>query len=84
MIYPLYVSAEEWARRYEIDVSPRVCDNCGVMLIPEIPYAYKEWRGLKSKPHKCGQKYDLMVMVSINPETRKFWSDLHNRLNDDI
>jgi hypothetical protein len=82
MIYP-DDKPEVWAKRYSIDVSPRPCEQCGVMVVPDIPYAYKDWRGLMSKDHGCGEKYVHMSVVSVNPESRKFWADLYNHIGEE-
>lgn len=79
MIYPV-VEKEKWIALYDIDASPANCENCGKLLIPEIPFAYKNWRGLMSAPHECGEKYNLLNIVSIDKKVRQNWVAIYNTL----
>jgi len=79
MIYP-DTNPDEWSERYHINKSSVPCDRCGKTLIPEIPFAYEDWRGLRSKPHPCGKIYDLVVAVSVDKQSRERWTDLYNSL----
>lgn len=71
MLYPVGVSKEDWAKRYDISLEPRPCANgCGKDLYPEIPFADEEWRGLRSHPHDCGPQFDLRRLSKANPKER--------------
>ena len=80
MIYP-DVDPKVWTKRYDIDITPNKCMKCGKLLYPEIPFAYKNWRGLVSKTHECGEQYDLIVLVNL--KTRQNWIKIYNKLSED-
>ena len=80
MIYP-DVTYEEWAFRYNIENSSKPCLKCGKILFPVVPFAYKDWRGLKSSPHSCGEQYDLVYVISVDKNKRERWIKVYKDVN---
>lgn len=77
MIYPVGQDPKAWAKRYNIvDLEPCPCFNCGKLLMPEVPFATGDWRGLMSKPHLCGPDFDYVVAVKSTPQGRQEYIDL--------
>lgn len=74
MLYPL-IDFREWAKTYNISLQPRKCSNCELLLYPEIPFAVDDLRGLKSKEHDCGSKYDLKRLAFASNEKRNEMKD---------
>lgn len=52
MLYP-QVSAEEWMKRYDLEVEPCQCAECGKWFTPSVPFACKDIRGLETSKHGC-------------------------------
>lgn len=65
MLYPIE-SAEDWARKYDLPIKTGNCSSCGVMLIADIPFATKKWRGLRSAPHACGENFALSCAINVD------------------
>ena len=60
MIFP-DVDYIEWAKQHNLQITPDYCRNCGKEVIPTIPYAEGEYRGLKSESHGCPPGYDHYI-----------------------
>jgi hypothetical protein len=50
------VTAEEWARRYDIEPFTHPCSDCGAELTTSIPFAKGELRGLVAPKCTCGNE----------------------------
>lgn len=74
-IYPK-VSADDWAKLYNIEIRSRPCLKCGKLQSTSIPWASKEWRGLVSPTHECGEEYKLITAVPKSKAERLSWSDM--------
>lgn len=79
-LFPVDQSAEGWAKRYKLSLKPRRCSNCDQDLYPEIPFATREWRGLRSKPHACGPKFDLKRLTPASKRDRGLFLQLYREL----
>jgi hypothetical protein len=73
-------NTEVWAKRHRISLKPRACPKCGIDLFPTIPFATKDYRGLRSEPHACGSQYDLKRIVPISPAERAEMQSLYCEL----
>ena len=68
----------EWAKKYNIRLDPITCINCKKQIIPNVPVAIKGYRGLKSLPHGCPDKYSPSRWVPFSDEEKEFWNGLFN------
>lgn len=50
------ISAEAWARRYDIEPCSAPCQDCGVMRTTTVPFACGQLRGLMAPKCECGQE----------------------------
>ena len=50
------VTAEQWARRYDIEPFSHPCSKCGRTCETTIPFAHGTLRGLMSPPCECGNE----------------------------
>jgi hypothetical protein len=79
MIYP-DVDVQEWCEHYRITIKIGHCLCCGKELMPSIPFAHKDWRGVTSAPHGCPERYDHKWLVSVDKDRRAFWANLHTQI----
>ena len=56
------IETSEWCKIYNLEVEKEKCLNCNKILTTNIPIALKDYRGLKSETHKCGPKYDHLIL----------------------
>ncbi len=78
MIMPV-TNFEDWAKMYNIKVKSDYCPKCGIKRVANIPFAFKDFRGLKSEIHGCGKEYVLHVFRPISLEAIKSFNKLIGR-----
>lgn len=66
------VSAEEWARRYDIAPFTHPCHDCGRPLTTSRPFAAGKMRGLAAPPCECGLEETPYCAVGARGD-RDFW-----------
>jgi hypothetical protein len=68
VVYP-EVSPEEWAKRYQIDISKKgECHKCKAVMNWTKPFAHGKMRGFISDHTSCGEEYRGAKMVSVDKE----------------
>jgi hypothetical protein len=60
----LGVSAEEWAKRWDLEPYTRPCGTCGRELTTTIPFACDNVRGLKCPTCPCGNECTPYCVVA--------------------
>lgn len=78
---------DEWCRLYDLVVQEKPCLACGVLQKTTIPWAAKNWRGLRAPLHGCGENYRLTTAVHADPKERAEWKavvkELKGHLSDE-
>ncbi len=75
MIYPK-VDLKKWLKLYNLRINESPCLNCNKMIVPTIPFADKNIRGVRTAPHGCPPGYDHSTFRSLDPEHNKTIKDL--------
>lgn len=63
ILVPHGVSPESWVKRYGLEPFHCPCQQCGSVLITNIPFACQSLRGLISPPCACGEKHRPYCVV---------------------
>lgn len=68
-IFVLGVTAEAWARRWDLEPFAAPCAGCGELLTTDKPFAVGTLRGLAASPCRCGHHDRLHPggVVSLPP-----------------
>lgn len=75
-IFPL-IDANIWAARYNLKFSNKPCIKCGEIQETSIPWASKNWRGLMSPSHGCGDEYRLITAIMRDDLKLKSWKKFY-------
>jgi len=62
-----------WANKYGLEIKQANCPKCGILIITDVPFAVKGYRGLKSSDHGCGEMYCRKILTPVSEEEIEFW-----------
>ena len=71
---------KKWSEKYNIRPREGKCLKCGIEVVTDVPFAFKGYRGLKSKDHGCGEKYTRKVLVPTGREEKEKWANIARQI----
>jgi hypothetical protein len=75
MLFP-QEDPEVWAQKYDLKIKHANCPKCKKEIVTDVPFAFKGYRGLKSRDHGCGGKYTRKILVPVSKEEIEYWTKI--------